>query len=141
MLTVAGEVMDALRRQQERQKLWAFIAGDQWDNADNLVFTNEYGRYENNKTLYMNFKRIVGKLGLEEMRFHDLRHSYAVNSLKAGDDMKTLQENLGHATASFTLSTYAHATRTMKTASAERMSHFIESVQNREKVSNSSHPV
>ena len=130
MLTVAEEVMDALRRQQERQALWALVVGEKWNNADYLVFTNEYGRYENNKTLYMNFRRIAKSLGLEGMRFHDLRHTYAVNSLKAGDDIKTLQENLGHATASFTLSTYAHATRTMKTASANRMSRFIESVQN-----------
>ena len=98
-------------------------------NATVIPKQTKLGRYENNKTLYLNFKRIARVLGLEEMRFHDLRHTYAVNSLKAGDDMKTLQENLGHATASFTLSTYAHATRTMKTASAERMSRFIESVQ------------
>ena len=52
-----------------------------------------------------------------------------MNSLKAGDDIKTLQENLGHATASFTLSTYAHATRTMKTESANRMEKFIERVR------------
>ena len=129
MLTVPGEVMQALRRQQQRQALWASIAGDKWNNADNLVFTNEFGRYENNKTLYMNFKRIAEKLGMKDMRFHDLRHTYAVNSLKAGDDIKTLQENLGHATASFTLSTCAHATRTMKQESANRMAKFIESVK------------
>ena len=46
MLTVPGEVMQALRRQQQRQALWASIAGDKWNNADNLVFTNEFGRYE-----------------------------------------------------------------------------------------------
>lgn len=34
--------------------------------------------------------------GLSELRFHDLRHTFAVNSLKAGDDIKTVQENLGH---------------------------------------------
>lgn len=129
LLTVPDVVMEALRKQQKRQALWKEIAGDLWDNSDNLVFTNEFGRYENNKTLYLNFKRIAASMGLKDMRFHDLRHTYAVNSLKAGDDIKTLQENLGHATASFTLSTYAHATRTMKTESANRMARFIESIQ------------
>lgn len=129
LLTVPPEVIDALKKQQDRQKLWAVAAGNQWNNADNLVFTNEFGRYENNKTLYLNFKRIAASVGLEKMRFHDLRHTYAANSLKAGDDIKTLQENLGHATASFTLSTYAHATRTMKTESANRMAKFIESMK------------
>ena len=52
-----------------------------------------------------------------------------MNSLRAGDDIKMVQENLGHATASFTLSTYAHATPGMKKESAKRMTEFIRSVQ------------
>lgn len=125
VLTVATDVMDALRKQQRLQKQWALEAGSLWDNSSNLVFTNELGRYINNKTLYMNFKKVMASVGLTSLRFHDLRHTYAVNSLKAGDDIKTVQENLGHATASFTLSTYAHATPGMKRESANRMEQFI----------------
>ena len=95
----------------------------------NLVFTTEFGRYVNNKTLYMNFKRVMRSLGLSELRFHDLRHTFAVNSLKAGDDIKTVQENLGHATASFTLSTYAHATPGMKRESANRMGQYLRRIR------------
>lgn len=93
------------------------------------MLTTEFGRYINNKILYQNFKRIMGKLGKPDLRFHDLRHTYAVNSLRAGDDIKTVQENLGHATASFTLATYAHATPGMKRESAKRMTEFIRTVQ------------
>ena len=78
--------------------------------------------------LYLYFKRVMKKIGMPDMRFHDLRHTYAVNSLKSGDDIKTLQENLGHATASFTLSPYAHATPNMKIEGARRMDNFINSV-------------
>ena len=60
--------------------------------------------------------------------FHDLRHSYAVISLKSGDDVKTVQENLGHATAAFTLDVYGHVTEKMKKDSANRMEAFIKSV-------------
>jgi len=56
---------------------------------------------------------IVAELGLPEIRLHDLRHSYAVASLESGDDIKTVQENLGHATASFTLDVYGHLTKKM----------------------------
>lgn len=124
-ITAAQEVMNVLKRQQELQKHWKKIAGPAWENSKNLVFTNETGRYINNKTLYMTFKRIVKELGMPDLRFHDLRHTYAVNSLRAGDDIKTVQENLGHSTASFTLSTYAHATPGMKRDSANRMNDFI----------------
>lgn len=129
VLTVADEVMEVLKLQKRRQEVWAATLGDGWSNPDNLVFTTEFGRYINNKVLYQNFKRIMKKLGNPNLRFHDLRHTYAVNSLRAGDDIKTLQENLGHATASFTLSTYAHATPGMKRESAKRMTDFIRTVQ------------
>ena len=59
------------------------------------------------------------------LRIHDLCYTCAVNSLKARDDIKSVQENLGHATASFTLSTYAHATPGMKRESENRMEHII----------------
>ena len=100
-----------------------------WDNAENLVFTTPTGRYVNNKTLYMNFKRIVTQLGMPDLRFHDLRYTFSVNSLQAGDDIKTVQENFGHSTAAFTLATYAHATQGMKRESANRMNDFIHKLQ------------
>jgi integrase len=129
MLTVAEDVMDVLRRQKAKQAEWAEILGDAYCNEDNLVFTTEFGRFVANQAVYRNYKSIMEKIGLGSMRFHDLRHTYAVNSLKAGDDIKTVQENLGHATASFTLSTYAHATIGMKQESAKRMEHFIQSLR------------
>lgn len=129
ILTPASAVMDALREQQYRQAQWATELGSAWDNSENLVFTTQTGRYINNKTLWMNFKRIVTELGMPELRFHDLRHTFSINSLQAGDDIKTVQENLGHATASFTLATYAHATLGMKRESANRMDAFIHSLR------------
>ena len=55
-------------------------------------------------------------------------HSYAIASIQAGDDIKTVQSNLGHATAAFTLDVYGHVTDQMKEASAERMESFIDEV-------------
>lgn len=57
------------------------------------------------------------------------RHSYAVASLQNGDDIKTVQENLGHHTAAFTLDVYGHVTQKMKRDSADRMQQFIDSVK------------
>jgi integrase len=62
---------------------------------------------------------------MPEERFHDLRHSFAVACLQNGDDVKTVQENLGHATASFTLDVYGHVTDRMKQASAQRMEEYF----------------
>ena len=64
----------------------------------------------------------------ENARFHDLRHSYAVAAIESGDDIKTVQANLGHATASFTLDVYGHASKRMRQRSADRMERYIHEV-------------
>lgn len=73
---------------------------------------------------------MVTAAGLEGVRFHDLRHTFAVASIRAGDDIKTVQGNLGHATAAFTLDRYGHFTERMKQDSAQRMESFIKGVLN-----------
>ena len=78
--------------------------------------------------MYKAFKKVMQEIGSPETRFHDLRHSYAVASIKSGDDIKTVQENLGHATAAFTLDVYGHVTEQMKKDSAARMERFIKAV-------------
>lgn len=65
---------------------------------------------------------------MTDARFHDLRHSYAVAAIRAGDDIKTVQGNLGHATAAFTLDVYGHVTDQMKRESDDCMERFIRTV-------------
>ena len=43
--------------------------------------------------------------------------------------MKTVQENLGHHTAAFTLDQYGHVTETMREASARRMQAFVDGLK------------
>ena len=94
----------------------------------NLVFTNELGKNLTHVTVYKHFKAVVRALGMGDMRFHDLRHTFAVISLASGDDIKTLQDNMGHATSAFTLDTYGHSNFEMKQKSAQRMQQFINQV-------------
>ena len=45
--------------------------------------------------------------------------------LQNGDDVKTVQEALGHSSAGFTLDVYGHVTDKMKRDSADRMEAFM----------------
>ncbi len=51
-----------------------------------------------------------------------------MNAIRAGDDIKTIQSNLGHAAAAFTLDRYGHFTERMQQDSAARMEGFIKDV-------------
>ena len=116
--------MQLLRTQKARQAELRLKAGDLWQDTG-LVFTNETGGNLAFSTVYKNYKALVAGIGLPDLRIHDLRHSYAVAALRSGDDVKTLQGNLGHHAAAFTLDQYGHVTDQMKKASADRMESYI----------------
>jgi integrase len=128
-LTPAPWVMKSLRVQRIKQTEQRLKVGPMWEDSG-MVFTNETGGYLSYRTVYDCFKRVVKKLGIPDTRFHDLRHTFAVASLRAGDDIKTLQSNLGHHTAAFTLDVYTHVTDEMKKDSAQRMEGYIKSISN-----------
>lgn len=92
------------------------------------MFTNEVGHHLAVNSVYRQYKSIVTAIGRPDARFHDLRHSYAVAAIRSGDDIKTVQGNLGHATAAFTLDVYGHVTDQMKQASSQRMEQYIKQV-------------
>ncbi len=125
VITPAPYVMELLRDVRRRQNEMRLKAGRAWDNKWNLVFTNALGRHLFPQMAYQHFKRAAAKLGRPDARFHDLRHTYAVTALQEGDDIKTVQANLGHATASFTLDVYGHVSEKMKQDSAARMEAYI----------------
>lgn len=122
----ASFIMDTLRQQRAKQNEDRLRAGGAWCNDWNLVFTNEIGGHLCAPTVYNHFKKIVEQIGLPSVRFHDMRHTYAVISLQNGDDIKTVQANVGHATAAFTLDVYGHVSQKMQQDSADRMQGYFD---------------
>ena len=126
-LKVSHFVVDLLCQQKAEQEKMRRLVGELWHN-EGYVFCNAVGEHLSPSTVYHNFKRIANDIGVPDARLHDLRHSYAVASLQAGDDIKTVQSNLGHHTASFTLDVYGHVTAQMQQASADRMDAYIRTI-------------
>lgn len=127
VLALAPSVLRLFNLQKFKQNAMRVQAGDAWTEND-LIFSNATGGVLSPQTVYDCFKRVMKKIGAPTVRFHDLRHSYAVAAIKSGDDIKTVQENLGHATAAFTLDVYGHVTAQMRRDSASRMEQFIQAV-------------
>ncbi len=74
---------------------------------------------------YSHLKRLLKRAGLPNIRFHDLRHTFATHALTSGVDAKTLSGILGHTQASFTLDTYTHVTGDMHRRAAEIVGGFM----------------
>ncbi len=111
-------------RQAENQ----LAAGEFWNNPDNLVFTNEKGRHLAIFTFYKNFKTIAASIGRPDARPHDLRHTAATVAIASGADIKSVQDMLGHSTASFTLNVYAHTSEKMKEDTAARVQSYYDNL-------------
>ena len=117
-----------LRTERKRQTENRLAAGPLWSNPDNLVFTNELGQHYAVPTFYGKFKRIAASIGRPDARPHDLRHTAATVAIAAGADIKSVQDLLGHATASFTLNVYAHTSDQMKKDTAARMQSYYDNL-------------
>lgn len=97
-------------------------------NEWNLVFVNEQGGHLGASAILKSFKRLVKRIGIPDARFHDLRHTFAVISLQEGDNIKTVQRALGHATVAFTLDVYGHVSQEMRENSKRRMDKYIQNL-------------
>jgi len=122
---IAPSVVKALKEQQRKQAEWRLAAGSAWSNPCNLVFTDELGGHLKHHNVYGHFKKIVASIGMPETRFHDLRHSYAINALQNGDSPKNVCDQLGHYSTAFTMDTYAATSNTMRKESQDRMEQYI----------------
>lgn len=128
-IALPDAAVDALFAQKAKQEAMESAAGSLWQNNEDFIFTNFQGKPLSATTFHKHFKKICEKIGLGDMRIHDLRHNFATYALQAGVDIKTLQETLGHSTAAFTMKQYAHATMDMKHAAADKMDALLADIK------------
>lgn len=120
---VLNEIKLHLERQEEEKKQAGSLYHD-----EGLLFCGRLGNKLDTRRLYELHCRALKTAGLDHMRFHDLRHTFATLLLEKGEDVKTIQELLGHKDIGTTLNTYAHVTQKMKAASAARMDNIMAGV-------------
>ena len=69
--------------------------------------------------------RVLKRAGLPQIRFHDMRHTFATVALQNGVDIKTVSGMLGHYSAGFTLDTYAHVATQAQRQAANTMANIL----------------
>jgi len=115
-IIVAEDVMTILKEKKEREK-----------GFSKYVFSSPSGGPISPDSVLNMLHRVLKRAGLEKVRFHDLRHTFATLALQNGVDVKTLSGLLGHYSAGFTLDTYGHITNAMKRDAANKVGSFLSS--------------
>ena len=91
------------------------------------MFCNPAGRFLNPESVSQLFDRIVRRVELPRIRFHDLRHTHASLLVAAGVPIKVVSERLGHSHPAFTMHTYQHLLPGMSAAAAEQFAALVAS--------------
>jgi len=99
--------LDALNRQQERQRGERLLAGSKLVDT-RLVFTTTIGTPLDERNVRRVFKAVLEAAELPALRIHDLRHTTATLLLTQGVHPRVVMETLGHSQISLTLDTYSH---------------------------------
>ena len=113
-IVVSPEVAQILKEKNARE-----------NGFSEYVFSSPSGGPISPDSVLMMLHRVLKRAGLEQVRFHDLRHTFATLALQNGVDVKTLSGLLGHYSAGFTLDTYGHITNAMKKDAANKVGGFL----------------
>jgi integrase len=95
-------------RGHKASREWLSIQSGRTLTLDDLLFTTCQGLPLNNGVVSHAFHKLASKAGINGVRFHDLRHTFASLMLMRGAKPKVISEALGHASVAFTMDVYSH---------------------------------
>lgn len=125
-ITLAPSALAIVRAQKAKQAQQQLLAGSAWSgNPWGMVFTTPLGDHINKALPSKHAHAALVSINAPATRFHDLRHTYAIMLLAAGENVKNVQNNLGHYSAAFTLDTYGGVTDAMRQDNAARTEEMI----------------
>lgn len=78
------------------------------------ILTGRADRYMEPRSLQYIFKKYTREIGLNDVNYHALRHTFATRCVELGFDIKTLSELLGHTSVNITLNRYVHSSMETK---------------------------
>lgn len=121
LLPIAVEALELQRKRQEQDKeKYAEIYNDQ-----DLIFAGCDGNFLSQRAFMDKYHAFLKRYGITDVRFHDLRHTFATLLLEAGESPKTIQELLGHSTITTTMDIYAHITKKGKANAIRKLDVWV----------------
>lgn len=117
----------ALRSHRVRQVQDRLLAGSRW-REHGLVFATRIGTPLDPSDVTHSFQRVLARLGLPRLRFHDARHTFASLLLADGAHPRVVMEILGHSQIGLTMNTYSHVIPALKRDAADQIDRLVGAV-------------
>ena len=93
-------------------------------NNEFFILTNDEKPTEP-RTFRSYYQKLIKKLGLPNLKFHGLRHSFATRCIESKCDYKTVSVILGHSNISTTLNLYVHPNMEQKKKCVDQMNKLL----------------
>ena len=126
-VSIPANVLEVLKDVRKKQMEYRMLFGKDY-HENNFVCTWPDGKPFSPGYITNTFSKLLKKLEIPAIRFHDLRHTHATILLKQGVHPKVVQERLGHSKISMTLDTYSHVLPTMQKEAAEKIRNIFTNV-------------
>ena len=123
-LAMPPMITKGLEQHRVRQRQERSNAGNRWAETD-LVFASTEGKPLDGTAISKGFHRLLERAGLQQRRFHDLRHSCATLLLVQGVSPRVVMDLLGHSQIGLTMNTYSHVIPDLRRDAADRMQDLL----------------
>jgi len=123
-IALDDDTVAVLRRHRRAQLEDRLAVGVGYNDID-LVFARPDGAPLNPEWISRTFTRLARRLGLPQIRLHDLRHTHATLALVAGVATRVVGDRLGHSALAVTADTYQHVTLDLEEDAAERVARLV----------------
>jgi integrase len=100
--------VEALRSHRKGQMEEQLRAGSEWQDYGLVFASNKGTPLDAQNIVNRYFKPLLKRAELPNIRWHDLRHTYATLLLARGTHPTYVQKSLGHASVQLTLDRYSH---------------------------------
>jgi integrase len=124
LIVVGPMTLGKLIEHKDRQDVENIGFGEKWLTLG-LIFTKPNGSPIGPRCIIRDFKSIIQKAELPDIRFHDLRHTAATLMLQCEVHPKVVQEMLGHSSIKITLDTYSHVLPAMQYEAARKLDELL----------------
>jgi len=123
-IKLGPETLKKLKAFQEQQERLRVAAGDKWQE-NGMMFTSSIGTFLDQTKVSREFKKVLKRAGLPDIRFHDLRHTSLSSLMENDTPVNTVQRRAGHAKASTTVNIYGHASTRSQNEAAEKIEELV----------------
>lgn len=121
---IPKDVLFKLKDHKKEQNKNILKAGDLYNNSG-YVFCNELGYALDSKKPTRNLQSVLKKLGIEPIKFHGLRKTYATRLFESGVPPKTVQSLMGHSDITLTLNIYTQVMSEVKFEAVDKINNIF----------------